>query len=103
EEYGLIIVGGSAIIDNQFVVSVEIRHYVSDQWMRSVAPISPHEPGPQPIGGWISYLKRYMLDNMLGIGGSEEDDGNSNQEYYKSTSGNSKKVTPEQVKELQDL
>jgi len=103
DKYGLLVTGGSDIIDGQFIIEVQITHAPSNQWMRSIAPISPHEPGPQPIGGWISYLKRYMLSTMLGIGGSEEDDGNANQEYYKSTSSNSTKITPEQVRELQDL
>lgn len=77
-KHGLICNGGTDIIDGQFVVTVDIHHAESGQWMRSIGPVTPDKPGPQPIGCWISYLTRYMMGRMLGIYGEEkDDDGNS--------------------------
>ncbi len=80
-KHGLLCNGGTDIINGQFVVTVDIHHKESGQWMRSIAPVTPEKPGPQPIGGWISYLTRYMMGRMLGVYGEEkDDDGNSQHE-----------------------
>lgn len=80
-KHGLLCNGGTDIINSQFVVTVDIHHKESGQWMRSIAPVTPEKPGPQPIGGWISYLTRYMMGRMLGVYGEEkDDDGNSQHE-----------------------
>jgi hypothetical protein len=80
-KYGLTCNGGTDIIEGQFVVTVDIHHADSGQWMRSIAPVTPDKPGPQPIGCWISYLTRYMMGRMLGVYGDEgDDDGNSQHE-----------------------
>jgi hypothetical protein len=80
-KHGLICNGGTDIIEGNFVVTVYIHHTESGQWMRSIAPINPDKPGPQPIGSFISYLTRYMMGRMLGVYGDEcDDDGNSQHE-----------------------
>ena len=78
-KHGLLCNGGTDIINGQFVVTVDIHHKESGQWMRSIAPVTPEKPGPQPIGGWISYLTRYMMGRMLGVYGEEKDDDSNSQ------------------------
>lgn len=86
-KYGLTCNGGTDIIEGQFVVTLDINHAESGQWMRSIAPVTPDKPGPQPIGCWVSYLTRYMMERMLGVYGDEGDDDDNSQHDIQNISG----------------
>lgn len=49
----------------------------SGQFMRSTVPILPDDNGPQALGSAITYLRRYVLQTMLGLCAEEDDDGNN--------------------------
>ena len=52
----------------------------SGEWMASEAPLpSPGEVGVQKFGGWVTYLRRYLLAPLLGVASEDDNDGNAAQ------------------------
>jgi hypothetical protein len=52
----------------------------SGEWMASEAPLpAPGEVGVQKFGGWVTYLRRYLLAPLLGVASEDDDDGNAAQ------------------------
>lgn len=76
-EHGIAWSQPQTIHEGQFVIVTLLLH-VSGQWMKSIIPIQPEKMGPQPVGSYITYMRRYALSSILGVSGSEDDDGNSN-------------------------
>lgn len=64
---------------------VTILLHSSGQWLQSSLPINVKSDGKtnelQVFGSVLSYLKRYVLSSMLGIGSDDDDDGNSAKDY----------------------
>jgi hypothetical protein len=50
----------------------------SGEWMASEAPLpAPGEVGVQKFGGWVTYLRRYLLSALLGVASEDDDDVNA--------------------------
>lgn len=76
---------------------VTILVHSSGQWMQSVVHLNPAKNDAQALGSYISYMRRYALSSLLGVSGSEDDDGNaqSTQEH--------KSISHEQFETLANL
>ena len=73
-EFGLSFSQPIEIIGDKPCLATIIMHQ-SGQWIRSIAPIVCKDPNdPQKFGSAITYLRRYSLQSMIGIVGSDEDD-----------------------------
>ncbi len=79
--------------DGGEVLETQITH-CSGQWTKSICKIKPARADIQAYGAYITYLKRYQLQALIGISaGSDDDDGESNmveprQEFAKGTAIN---------------
>lgn len=67
--------------DDGVVLETVLLHS-SGQWIgtSAIIPVLPSNRGVnelQAFGGALTYMRRYMLSAMLGVGGDEDDDGNS--------------------------
>lgn len=50
----------------------------SGEWMASEAPLpAPGDVGVQKFGGWVTYLRRYLLSAILGVASEDDDDANA--------------------------
>ena len=49
----------------------------SGQNIKSVLPVSPDKANIQGFGSAVTYLRRYSLESICGITGSDDDDGNA--------------------------
>lgn len=56
---------------------VTLLVHSSGQWMQSVVHLNPAKNDAQALGSYISYMRRYALSSLLGVSGSEDDDGNT--------------------------
>ena len=79
---GPLAVNGFAIVqstrdqdDAGMTVVTRLLH-TSGQWIESGVRLPLAEPTPQAAGSAFSYGKRYTLEAVLGITGSDDDDGN---------------------------
>ena len=50
----------------------------SGEWMASESPLpAPGEVGVQKFGGWVTYLRRYLLSALIGVASEDDDDANA--------------------------
>lgn len=52
---------------NEVGVRTVLAH-ASGQWVSCTAQMRPQQPGPQPLGSLVTYLRRYTLAGMVEIG-----------------------------------
>lgn len=57
---------------------VTILAHTSGQWMSSEFRIKSRDETAQPMGGSVTYARRYAYASILGLAAVEDDDGNSN-------------------------
>ncbi len=82
-------------IDDGVVHMHTILGHSSGQFIEDTMPMKPEKDGPQAIGSVITYLRRYMLCAIVGIG-SQDDDANlasADQDDYE-------RISPEQIDEI---
>ncbi len=79
KKYGL---GWSQVISHveSSHMLITILFHSSGQWIQSTININPPKNDPQSLGVYITYMRRYALSAILGVSGSEDDDGNSLQD-----------------------
>ena len=64
------------VLDGGVVQVTTILGHSSGQSISQVMTMAPDNPGPQAVGSCITYLRRYMLCAMVGIG-QQDDDANA--------------------------
>lgn len=81
--------------------------HTSGQFLRSYAPIrlANGKTGPQELGSYLTYLKRYSLSSLLCLDADEDDDGNSASQQNVNTKVNQPEITitAEQCEVINDL
>lgn len=85
--------------ENDQQVLVTILGHSSGQWLKSTMLIAPTDNKVQSLGGYITYLRRYMYAAMVGVVVSEEDD-DGNIASGKSVAQQVARITPKQVDTL---
>jgi len=87
-ENGLSITQMMGFNDNGDQVLITQLNHSSGQWMRSLIPVKYECGGGdktnplQKLGSAYTYLRRYALAAMVGVGGEPDDDGNEGGEVY---------------------
>lgn len=69
----------------------------SGQNIKSVLPVSPDKANIQGFGSAVTYLRRYSLESICGITGSDDDDGNAavtHGNYVQKSPGQRKTIEP---------
>ena len=74
-EHGLVVIQGPGWDGEHCTLTTRILHE-SGEWIETVAGTPVSKMDPQGIGSAITYLRRYSLAGMAGIG-QEDDDGNA--------------------------
>lgn len=59
--------------DGRFIIVTKLLHS-SGQWMSSRVRVVPEKNNPQALGSQITYMKKYAINAMLGIGAGDIDD-----------------------------
>lgn len=72
---GLAIIQLPTVLENGAVQLTTILGHSSGQSISQVMTMHPEKGGPQPMGSCITYLRRYMLCAIVGIG-QQDDDAN---------------------------
>ena len=68
-------------LDDEGVVHLTTRlMHGSGQWMEGKSSAKPKDRGPQSVGSVITYLRRYALQSVCGLG-AKDDDGNAGQQF----------------------
>ncbi|PYX53901.1 MAG: hypothetical protein DMG76_23660 [Acidobacteria bacterium] len=74
-KHEILLIQGANI--EQAAVSIEtlLLHLPSGEWVRNLLSLVPAQLAPQPVGGAITYGRRYSIQSLLAIA-PEDDDGN---------------------------
>lgn len=75
-EQGILLVQSPGEANGQVTLDTMFLHTESGQWVRGHASSPMSKQDPQGVGSAITYLRRYSLSAMLGLG-AEDDDGNA--------------------------
>lgn len=63
-------------IGNHVSLATVLTH-TSGQFIGSTVTFTAREPGPQALGGCLTYMRRYCYSAIVGIASEEDDDGNA--------------------------
>lgn len=67
-------------------VLITLLMHTSGQWLKSITPLNPVKAGPQEMGSYITYMRRYSFAALVGIApGDADDDGEKAQEDFRKT------------------
>jgi|SRR5690625_1237681 len=91
-ENGIAVTQMATIVDGKPVLVCQLSH-TSGQWIRGFFPLNPVKNDPQGMGSAITYMRRYSLAAMVGIG-QEDDDANSISEIGQSGNTPARKTPP---------
>ena len=70
---GLAVIQTVMPLDGKFVLCTTLAHE-SGEWIRSVYPLNPSKPGPQPLGSEVTYARRYSYCAIIGLAPAGDDD-----------------------------
>lgn len=72
----LCVIQGTEVGDDGITYLITILGHSSGQWIESRMRVSPQKQDVQSLGGYISYLRRYMYSSLVGVViGEDDDDG----------------------------
>jgi len=63
--------------DGPTITCTTLLMHESGQWIRSLFGLTPQQSTPQAAGSCATYLKRYSIQSIAGVGADEDDDGNA--------------------------
>jgi hypothetical protein len=63
--------------DGPTITCTTLLMHESGQWIRSQFGLTPQQSTPQSAGSCATYLKRYSIQSIAGVGADEDDDGNA--------------------------
>ena len=91
-EHGLVVIQGPGWDGEHCTLTTRILHE-SGEWIETVAGTPVSKADPQGVGSAITYLRRYSLAAMAGIG-QEDDDGNAASEKRDASGTPHRKAAP---------
>jgi hypothetical protein len=80
---------------------ITLMMHSSGQWIESRVPIRPPKGGIQEFGSYMTYLKRYVYQAMVGLVSDDEDDDGEKAVRHHREEENEQKITKEQLDMLQ--
>jgi len=63
--------------DGPTITCTTLLMHESGQWIRSQFGLTPQQNTPQAAGSCATYLKRYSIQSIAGVGADDDDDGNA--------------------------
>lgn len=91
---GLALSWGCRVVEGGAFVVVGRQMHASGQWIESWLPLPTGPMKAQELGSALTYRKRYIADQLLGLSASEDDDANSEEGNHAEFRGRTPRQPP---------